>query len=79
MKKILVAIFVALCLICASVMPVLADSGQSNLNIAFIVIVCLLTPVLIGVIVYYSMLAKKQKKCDNNEKSEKIVRDYDDK
>lgn len=79
MKKLLAAIFVVLSLIIGSVSTVFADGGQSGLNIPFIVIVCVLAPVLVGIIVYYVVRANKQKKCESKKEVTKIVRDYEDK
>lgn len=80
MKKLLIAIFVLLCSITSCFFTVFADSGQPKINIMFIVLTSVLAPILVGVIIYYAWLAKKQriKKLESEEKST-IVRDSDDK
>ncbi len=80
MKKLLTAIFVLLCGIVSCFCTVFADSGQPKINIMFIVLTSVLAPILVGVVVYYAWLAKKQrtKKLDGDEKST-IVRENDDK
>ncbi len=80
MKKLLTAIFVLLCGIASCFFTVFADNGQPKINIMFIVLTSVLTPILVGVVIYYAWLAKKQrtKKLDGEEKST-IVREDDDK
>lgn len=80
MKKLLGAIFMLLLCIASCFFTVFADSGQSNVNVMFIVLTSVLAPILVGVIIYYAYAAKKQrnKNLDEQEKSI-IVRENDDK
>lgn len=80
MKKIISTIFVVIALILLNISTVFADNGAtSNVNITFIVLTCILAPVLIGVIVYYALKAKKAKNTNKEEEKIKIIRDYENK
>lgn len=79
MKKLLTANIVLLGLIICSVFTVFADSGNNSINIPFIVIVSVLAPLLVALIVYYALRAKKVKNAEKKESETKIIRDYDDK
>ena len=61
-----------------SIVLTLLASG-SKVNIPFIVLVCVLTPCLIGVIVYYALLAKKKNNQIKEESTNQTLNDYEDK
>ncbi len=80
MKKMISTIFVVLALVLLNISTVFADNGaSSNVNVTFIVLTCVLAPVLVGVIVYYSLKAKKAKNTKKEEEKIKIIRDYENK
>lgn len=60
-----------------AVLTLVASGGK--VNIPFIVLVSVLTPALIGVIVYYVLLAKKKKNKIEPEDDYKTINDYEDK
>ena len=78
-KKLMVAIFAVSTMILSTITTAFADNGQSNVNITFIVLTCILAPSLVGIIVYYALKAKKANKSNTPKANKKIIRDYDDK
>ncbi|MDE6967342.1 MAG: hypothetical protein K2P12_01675 [Clostridia bacterium] len=59
-------------------MPVFADNGNTNVNLTFIIMVCIFIPLLVGVIIYYAIRARKYRKMLTDEKEKtKVVRIYD--
>ncbi len=77
-RKLSISILVTLFAICCGVMPVFADNGNTNVNLTFIIMVCIFIPLLVGVIIYYAIRARKYRKMLTDEKEKtKVVRIYD--
>lgn len=79
-KKLLTSVFIVFMLIITTVAPVFADTGSFQFNLPFAILFGVLTPFMIGFIIYYVVVARKCKKqnSDETEKPTKIVRINDD-